>query len=188
MKPILKASRSRYSQARTIIETSTKGMAAYVGSRTRTMPKITIRPKGMDKLVAAMHKFPERMARNMRQAGDEAAKKLLKTRGLRKYPKATDANAPPTPYYIRGRGMQYKTGSNYSSERLGTQWKVKPAPFSTVIGNRASYAEWVHGEDQATHMAKIGWKKLVDVAEGMRVEFLRIYQAWIDRTIAQLGL
>jgi hypothetical protein len=150
---------------------------------------LTIKLKGMDKLVAAFEKFPNRIARNMRQAGDEAAKReLLRTKGLQNYPPATAANMPPTPYYIRGRGMQYKSGNVGGSERLGTQWVVRAAPFRTEVSNRASYARWVHGEDQAGHMAKIGWKKLLDVAKNKLSAIRKVYQAWVDKTIRDLGL
>jgi hypothetical protein len=153
---------------------------------------LTIKIKGLDKLTGALDKFQQKIAQNMSAAGKQAGKELLDTKGLRKYPAETAANWPPTPYYVRGKGMQYKAGSSGGSERLGTQWTVRTERFRTTIRNDASYAQWVHGDSegkyQARHMAKIGWKKLLDTAKGMISKLTKIYQAWVDKTIRDLGL
>jgi len=153
------------------------------------MADVTIKVEGIEKLQAALHKFPLEMARYLSQAGDEAAKQeVLRTQGLKLYPPATGANAPPTPYYIRGRGVQTASGNKLNSERLGTQWYVKKVGMGTEIGNRASYGRWVHGEEQASFMAPKGWRKLTDVVDEKMGKIVTIYQRWVNKLIKDLGL
>jgi hypothetical protein len=152
------------------------------------MTDIKITVVGLDKLQASFNKFPREIAKYVEQAGDEASKNILKTEGLQKYPPATAANAPPTPYYIRGRGTQTKSGNKGNSERLGTQWVVEKRNLATMIGNRASYAKWVHGEEQASFMKPKRWRILVDVAKEKVPQITKIYQAWISKCIKDLGL
>ena len=125
---------------------------------------------------------------NMSQAGHRAGSDLLKTKGLRNYPPSTAANLPPTPYYIRGRGTQYASRNAGDSERLGTQWTIQRRGYSTHIGNRASYAKWVHGDEQASWMANIGWRKLKEVAKEKIKPITRKYQKWVDKTLRDLGI
>jgi hypothetical protein len=155
------------------------------------MPEIYIKVKGIDKLIAGLDKFPRHIGIYIGKAGGEAANHvILNTEGLKKYPPATAANAPPTPYYIRGRGTQTAHGNRGNSERLGTQWHVKRelSEYTTEIGNRASYAKWVHGEEQAHFMKPKGWRKLTEVATEKLGKITKVYQAWIDKCIEDLGL
>ena len=147
--------------------------------------------KGLDRLLAAFRQFPRQVAKGMGEAGEEAANEILKTRGVRTYPGKTAANAPPTPYYIRGVGTETAHGNLMNSERLGTKWVVKRerGGWHTRVGNVASYAKWVHGKDrQAAAMAKIGWAKLTDAAEKKRTQVTRTYNRWVKYTLAKLGL
>ena len=150
---------------------------------------LEITVKGADKIVNALDRFPEEIKRNFRQAGDEAAKEILNTTGLMKYPPETDANKPPEPYYIRGRGMQYKSGNNMKSEEYGTKFYVKQDGYGVIIGNSAGYAKYLAGElKQAEHMAKLGWRKLIDVAKEKLDKVKEIYDKWAQYTIDKLGL
>lgn len=155
---------------------------------TETILKIEV--KGLDKILAKFNQFPKEIARAMSQAGHQAAERdLLPTLGLKTYPSETAANKPPTPYYIRGRGMQYKSGNAKNSENLGKRWYVHREGAETTIGNSASYAKWVHGDDdQAEAMATIGWKKLFKTAQDKIGEITKTYQAWVDKLIKDLGL
>lgn len=155
---------------------------------------INLEIKGLDKLTAALKAFPQKAERYLEMAGRQAAEdEIFPTNGLRTYPPATDANYPPTPYYIRGRGMQ-RAGvrkpeyNDYRSERLGTQWYTKQEGGTTYIGNRASYAPYVHGEEQAAKMGAKGWRKLLDVANEKIDRITKVYQAWIDKLVRDLGL
>lgn len=149
----------------------------------------TIKIEGLEELRLALLLFAKDVKKNMAAAAKEAAaKQLLPTVGLQKYPPATAANAPPVPYYIRGRGTMTKKGLNATSERLGTQWYVRSIGLGAAIGNRASYAQWVHGEEQATKMGEKGWRKLVDVAQDKIQAIQQVYDRWIKYTIRKCGL
>jgi hypothetical protein len=153
------------------------------------MANVKISVEGLDKLIKGLERFPREIARYMSQAGHEAGEDvILPTQGLRKYPPATAANMPPTPYYIRGRGTQLKRGNLGNSERLGTQFYIKRTGWNTAIGNRASYAKYVIGEQQASFMAPKGWRKLFDVAKDKKAKIQKVYQAWVDKALRDFGL
>jgi hypothetical protein len=149
---------------------------------------IIIKVTGLDKLTNSLNRFPQEINRGLEAAGKEVGKEIINTRGLRLYPPATAANMPPTPYYIRGRGTETKHGNIGNSERYGTQFWVEVKDKTTTIGNRASYAKWLAGDDQARAMARIGWRKLWDVAIEKKSKITEIYQKWINYTIKKLGL
>lgn len=157
--------------------------------------------KGEEKIIAALGKFPKEITKYMRQAGSEAAEVVLAERGLKIYPAATAANRPGrmrggsrVGYYIRGRGWQTPTrGGGYrslgNSERLGTHWKVTKTVYGvTILNEGASYAPYVHGEEQARVMASYGWRKLLEVVMQKLATITQIYQGWIDKLISDLGL
>lgn len=152
---------------------------------------IQIKVEGLDKLQEALRKFPRQVGKYLGGAGKETAKRvILPTEGLQKYPPATAANFPPTPYYIRGRGTQYKSHNTLTSERLGTQWYERTTlqNYQTEVGNRSSYAKFVHGQEQARFMAPKGWRKLLEVAREKIVDIERTYNSWINRLLQDLKL
>ena len=156
---------------------------------------IRIEIKGIEDLQQALARFPQIAAKYLQAAGQEAAKDIiLPTEGLQKYPPETAANFPPTPYYIRGRGMQragirkpaYNDGK---SERYGTQWTVERyRDTATKIGNRASYAPYLGGEGQAHKMAEKGWRKLAEVANEKLPQIKAVFQTWINKLLIDTGL
>ena len=162
-----------------------------------------------DALKKAFAEFSKESEKYLSQAGQESAKLILETSGLRKYPPATAANAPGRTkqvtfgngrvatfrmgYYVRGRGMFSPTrggGYNFtgSSERFGTQWYILKIPGGVQIGNRASYAPFLAGDNQAGAMGQIGWRKLTEVAGEKLPEVTRIYEAWVDKLLVKIGL
>jgi hypothetical protein len=150
---------------------------------------ISIKVENLDKLLEAIQKFPRQAARYLAAAGKEASSHvILPTEGLKKYPPKTAANAPPTPYYIRGRGTQYKSKNTDSSESLGTQFYTESHEYYTTIGNQASYAKYVVGEQQAHFMAPKGWRKLKEVAEEKITDITKVYQACVDKLLRDIGL
>ena len=149
---------------------------------------IHVEVDGIDKIQSGLDRFPVEIPRYMKAAGKEASEEILETEGLRKYPPAGPANQPPAPYYIRGRGMQYQSGNDFRSERLGTQFYVEAPTMQTIIGNRASYAPYVIGAAQARWMANIGWRKLLDVAKEKIGNITEIYNGWVKKCIDDLGL
>lgn len=159
------------------------------------MPDFRIVVRGLDKLTTALGQFPDAIKTNLAAAGKEAAETVvLDTEGLRRYPPATDANAPPYPYYIRGRGTQTSEGhNNLKSERLGTRFYVRSEVggaglVRTTIGNNASYAKWVVGEQQAGHMKPLGWRQIGDVVRLKAEQIKQVFENWVTYTLKQLGL
>jgi len=152
------------------------------------MTKIQIEVEGLDRLQRGMAQFAREIARNMSEAAHEAGKEIVETQGVQKYPPETAANKPPTPYYQRGFGVINKTTTRATSENYGKQFYIKREGQNTTIGNRASYAGWLAGKEQAKALKLIGWRKLVDVAREKIGTIKRIYQAWINKTIKDLGL
>ena len=145
--------------------------------------------EGLDRLLAAFKKFPKQVARNMSAAAREAANDvILPTKGLQRYPPLTDANRPPTPYYLRGTGTQLKSRNLMNSEIMGKQWNVKREGYLARIGNRASYSKYVHGEDQAKAMGAKGWRKLLEVAKEKKAQITKVYNGWVKKTLKDLGL
>jgi hypothetical protein len=176
---------------------------------------IRIEITNADKFKAALKRFQVDTRWALTAAGLEAARAILDTRGLRAYPPATAANKPGRtkqvtfkggktatfrmPYYVRGngtfspvRGGGYKFEGN--SQRYGTQFYPAknatslPDPYHVVIGNRASYASYLGGDDQVGWAGRIGWKKLSDVAREKVTEITRIYNTWIEILIKKVGL
>lgn len=153
------------------------------------MSEFSIEIKGIDKLIANLSRFRAQIKLYLAAAGREASEDIINQKGLRKYPPVGAGNMPPTPYWIRGRGLETKKGNKGNSERYGTQFYTKSSGYDTKIGNRATYAKWLTDENkQAKHMAAIGWRKLIDVARERSREITRIYQSWIDKLIRDLGL
>ena len=148
-----------------------------------------IRLKGMDKIIEAFRKAPLEIARSIKGAGEESAAEILDTQGLRLYPPATSANLPPVPYYVRGRGTQYATKNAHNSERYGSKWTVKTRGTGTTISNTASYAHFLAGSyDQSATIARIGWRKLIDVAREKIGRIRDIYSKWTERALRKAGL
>lgn len=150
---------------------------------------IEIKIEGADKIAAALNRFPVEIKRNFELAGQEAAEEIIQSQGLAKYPPMTAANAPPTPYYIRGTGTQYKSRNNGKSENYKAQFYAKSTGTGTIIGNRASYAKYLAGEkEQSRVMERIGWRKLIDVAREKLGKITTIFNKWAQYTIDKLGL
>lgn len=92
------------------------------------------------------------------------------------YPPATQANWPvynlgphrkPSNYgrwYQRGFGPRWSrkdgsVGGSKTSEMMNRQWAIRQTGrYGQIVGNRASYANWVHAEaDQAAFHKARGW-------------------------------
>lgn len=152
------------------------------------MPIISIKVEGLKKLTTALKRFPVVIPKNMAAAGLEVANMILDTVGLRSYPPETAANRPPTPYYQRGLGTVYKSGVSATSENYGKKWTIEAESFITKMKNTASYAQDLGGENQIWWASGYGWKKLFSTAKELTVEAVKIYEAWIEKTIKDVGL
>lgn len=145
---------------------------------------INVTVTGLEALLARFGDMPSKIKSALRIAASNAGGVITKTPGLKLYPPSTAANAPPTPYYIRGRGTQLKSRNLYNSERLGSHWYIRGDGLKIIIGNDATYAPYVHGDKQPAHMAAKGWRKLVDVAHERKAEIA----AEFDRVITSIVL
>ena len=152
------------------------------------MTELKIKVEGAEEVKKAFMQFPIRVSKYLWRAGSESAKEILGTTGLQKYPPLSDANLPPTPYYVRGRGTQYKSRNTGSSQRYGTQFFVNQKGYKTVIGNRATYAPYLGGEEQVKWAKEVGWRKLIDVAREKIGKITKIYEAWIKKLLKDLNL
>ena len=153
-----------------------------------TLIKIEVSVKNKE-VAKALREMPNELEIAAEAAGEEAAAEVLGTEGIQRYPPATAANAPPTPYYIRGVGTQYANSNTNTSEQYGKRWFTVSEGYRTVSANTASYAKYlVDDERQAGHMAAIGWRKLGDVVAEKLEKIVAIYDGWIARAIEKLGL
>jgi len=162
-----------------------------------------------DKLTAALKRFPAETQKALEQAGHDSARLILEVEGLRAYPPATAANSPGrvrevifgtgrratfrVGYYVRGRGAFVPVrGGEYrflaNSERYGSQWYTRKISGGVEIGNRASYAQYLAGDNQPDFMAAIGWRKLSEVAGEKLPEITELYNDRIGQLLARLDL
>ena len=144
---------------------------------------IFIEVKGLDVVLRNIDALQSDLPEYLGMAGKESADEILNTTGLRKYPPAGPGNAPPVPYYIRGRGWQRAGGNDGSSEKYGTRWTVNYRELTTIIANNTSYAHKLGGLDQQPKFAAIGWRKLADVANEKIGEITKIFDGWINKLI-----
>lgn len=162
---------------------------------------IHIEVKGLKELQAAIAKFPRMVEIYMGKAGQEAADRvILNTAGLRKYPPDA-ARAPQAQnwtdkqrryfFWALRQGIievPYRRTLSPGSENFGKQWYVKRKGFSTEIGNRASYAHWLSGDDQSAYQAARGWRKLLDVANEKLPQITKVYNAWVAKLLKDIKL
>jgi len=155
---------------------------------------VEIEIKGLTELDNKLKRLGKGLKGYMENAAVDSGKFLfISDKGQKTYPPSTAANQPPTPYYIRGTGMQragrikpeYNDGK---SERLGSQFHVDKVSYGARISNRASYAKYVIGNEQSQAMAKIGWKKLPEFAKSKIGDIKKIFDGWIKKAIKDAGL
>lgn len=149
---------------------------------------VSVEIRGLKELDARLKKLGVSLNKYASQGMVQASKDVLKTQGLQKYPPITEANQPPTPWYLRGVGMQYKNRNDGKSERYGTQWHTEKVSWGAKVGNRASYAPYLAGDEQARAMGVIGWRKLKDVVKERTPKIKSTLDAWIKKAMKDAGL
>ena len=126
--------------------------------------------KGIDRLIAKLGLVATaRFIQPRLKAGAAAI-----TNRLKRYPPAGSGNLPgryPKRWYQRGYGPRWAlkkggAGGKKLSQRLGTRWAYNLYGVRAVIGNAASYAPYVQGEEKQSKVHElIGWETAEDAAE-----------------------
>lgn len=153
----------------------------------------TITIKGLDKLEARLKKIKPGVV-----AGIKAGAQHIEGK-VKKYPPATYANSPRSyvpgggwnTWYERGWGQKWPVASGgwkgkKNSEQLGQQWtiEIKNSGLTARIGNKVSYAHWVHsGTMQARALKRIGWKTDEKVAEEEAPKIEEFIAKMIDKEL-----
>ncbi len=133
--------------------------------------------------IALKGAFPQ----NMEGAGMEAANETLDTECVRTYPPAGPGNAPPEPFYIRGRGTQTRSGNRGESQQYGKRWQIVAEAFITIAENFATYGAFLVTEFQPIHMARKGWRKASAVIQEKFEKLLEIYIKWAQKGLDDAG-
>lgn len=172
------------------------------------MAGIKVEVTGLDELVAKYEAVRRMAPRYMAQAAQEAIEnEILPVRGVKNYPPETEANKPHmktvtikgrtfqarASYYVRGIGTQVPVrGDGYrslgNSKRYGTQYYIKQIPYGAIVGNSAPYGIYVGGAKQAGFMARIGWRRYIDVAQANLPRIRNVFIAWLDKLMSDAGL
>ena len=86
---------------------------------------------------------------------------------LSKYPPTSEANQPNRfgKWYQRGWGTRTSTGGTHTSENLKEKWYINLRGKEAEIGNTASYAVYVQGNQQTWFHKARGWLTLEDESE-----------------------
>ena len=104
------------------------------------------------------------------------------------YPPETAANIKKATgsWYQRGRGVVDATGKIYKrSENLSRKWyiKVLVSKLQVKIGNKASYAKFVHGDVQAKFHGERGWRKLPKVVKSYKRDIEKYLKQAVNRRL-----
>ena len=67
------------------------------------------------------------------------------------------------------------------THNLFNRWYQRAFPTYLEIGNLATYAGWVHGEEQVEMHRQTGWKRLLQVATDELPEIIRKVEAQVER-------
>ena len=114
---------------------------------------------------------------------------------IKEYAPKTQANIQPSHgrWYERGWGTRYKrldgavTGKK-TSETLGRKWatKSRAGGLQQVIGNNASYAQFVHdAEEQAKFHGARGWLTDEQVLKSEGDEVLQFIQREVEKELSR---
>lgn len=84
---------------------------------------------------------------------------------------------------IRRGDIPYTRGINRTSEALGRRWTVEArrGGLEQVVGNNASYAEYVQGDRQSKLMAAMGWERVDVIVKREARTVQRIVDYYVER-------
>jgi hypothetical protein len=162
---------------------------------------ISIRIKNLKEIQIALAKFPRYMKAVQHEFSRAASEVVLADQGGNKpfYAPETSHNRPPEIYYERGVGSHYVNRIEHTSEQMDKRFYTKTSGFNTHIGNTASYAHYVIGDDQTYNsrtdhhgypigMAQIGWQKLINAARKGKQAIADRWDDIVRRTLERVGL
>lgn len=150
----------------------------------------------MREILEALKKAPEQIMPYLGRAMTFSTRHIQGQ--VAEYPPATAANRPGRKnaagremgYYERGRGWWYPTRTGYklagggTSQMLGRSWDssvVKGRDYVLgIVGNNATYAEFVQGSKQAHFHAERGWKTLDKAVEESAEKIDEFFSAALD--------
>ena len=117
---------------------------------------MTVEVTGADETAKTLRNYAGRQARK----GALQAVLFKIEADLGEYPASSEANSPPTPFYIRGRGTQTASGNTLTSEQMNQRWETK-IPSNNFnrgrVTNNASYSPFVIGDKQTAFHKRRGW-------------------------------
>lgn len=174
------------------------------------MMDFNIALNGLQKLAGAMQRYPAEIKAQMQLAGRDAATMIISTQGLQRYPPKTERNAPGrmrTVTFSNGRTAQFRMsyyhrtygtmtpvrGGGYrlitNSQNFSKKFYIKPSgEMDTIVGNNATYGEYLTGKGQVGWAAEVGWRKLAEVAKEKGGQIRLIYERHINYVSKKLGL
>lgn len=154
------------------------------------MLDLEIKVKGLKELQAKFKKLPNRLEITFGQSLRKIFDLMMRDQGGGKpyYPPETEHNRPPVPFYIRGKGEEFGGFNDLTSEQMNTKFYYTPEFPKAYIGNTASYAGDVIGENQKPLFKEIGWMRLVDWVQRHMPQITAAFQDWVDATLKALKL
>ncbi len=151
-----------------------------------------IRIEGDTEFRAKLRKAKGQLKEDIQGAAVESLDEVLDVQGIRAYPPETAGNRPPTPYWVRGQGMQTASGNLGNSEKYAMKgWSKKNyqvQAYGASATNTTSYGGYLGGDQQAAAMGRIGWRKISDVAKEKQKAIGVIFGKWIKRGLRRVGL
>lgn len=162
------------------------------------MAEISVKITGGEVLRKMLEQFPVELEKAITAAGEESAKEVLETTGIRKYPpvQLPRPAMPMTDKQRRGFFAKLRAGEievpyvrgGSKSKEFGRQFYVTQQGYNTIVGNNSPYNDYLIGPNQAAYMAVLGWRKLDEVAQEKKDKMEKIYAGWVKRSIKQAGL
>jgi len=152
---------------------------------------IDIKIDGADQLAKRLKMAGDLIRKTAMLGGMHDATKYVATNAA-VYPDETEANAPPPPYYIRGRGTQYEKYNRGESEQLNLRWdrmvSERGDGVQGVVENKASYAPWVHGVVKQTLFHKMrNWRNIERIKNDVEQGVVQIFRSGVEKVLRIAG-
>ena len=108
------------------------------------------------------------------------------------YPPTSEANAPPPPYYIRGKGTQYEKYNRGESEQLNLHWDRRVSErgdgVQGVVENKTSYAPWTHSVVRQSWFHKMrGWRNIERIKQDVEQGVVQIFRSGVEKVLRIAG-